>query len=952
MTAKGQKLEEPEFWKAFWAHEQEVRISTGRLACALVFVLMPLGITLDYFVYPKHLLEFAELRLICSLLIVGVWLLHSTAIARKRYPLVGLPIVILPAFFITLMVYKTESASPYYAGLNLIMLAVSAVGHWSMLETFLAVGSVITMYLISCAIKGLGGGSYGPIFSNLYFLALTGIIVICGNQLFNQLRFREFTLRYELDKNRKELEETNRKLVELDRLKSRFFANISHELRTPLTLLLSPLETLLQRFAGRTDKAVNDLLLTMHANGMRLLKLINDLLDLIRLEAGRMDIKKQPVEVADFIKGLASAARQVAENKNIKLETYTDLRLGVIAADPDKLEKVVLNLLFNALKFTPEGGRVALRAEKRISTGTARISRVQATAPDSENKQTSGGQPAAQNSPSEIEKPLSQPAIRSLPSEIEELAIVVSDSGIGIAEKNLPFVFDRFWQADSSAQRKYQGVGIGLALVKELTEMMGGTVIVESKEGKGATFTVRLPYQKAESPSPVSKVETQETGTETGVVAKEEWLANLYRRAELFPAMASLRDTAKPVELSKRGQQPLVLVADDEPDMRRFLRSQLEEQYDVLEAADGVQALEKATQFLPDIILLDMMMPEMDGLVVCQELRKREETAAVPIILLTARADEETKFNALEIGANDFLAKPFSSTELHARIKNLVESHDFQRKLSKQNRVLSNTIEQLKETESQLVQSEKLASLGRMSAGIIHEINNPLNFATTGLFALRNRCKQLAPRERHEYEEILGDVEEGLKRVRNIVSDLRMFSHPGAGLAEPVDVAEAVNTSLRFLAGELKDKIPVELEVAEGQIVLANRNKLIHVLVNLLQNSIDAMRKKAFNDKESPTIWIQSRTKDDRGAIILRDNGPGIEQKHLDKIFDPFFTTKDVGEGMGLGLSICHRIVQSYGGRISVKTEAGQFCEFTLDFPLKAQPASEPEIEHGEPVRL
>ena len=895
MPANHHSLKEPEFWEAFSANEREVRISTGRLACALVFALMPLGIVLDYFVYPKHLVEFLELRLVCSLLIAGVWALHSTAIARKHYPLVGLPIVILPAFFITWMVYVTGSASPYYAGLNLILLAVSAVGHWSMLETLLAVSSVIFMYLTAYVFKGLGEERFGVVFNNLYFLVLTGIIVVCGNRLFNQLRFREFTLRYELDKSHRELEETNRKLVELDRLKSRFFANISHELRTPLTLLLSPLETLLQRFAGQVDNGVHELLLTMHANGMRLLKLINDLLDLIRLEAGRMEIKNEPVEVADFIKGLASAARQVAEDKQIKLETYTDLRLGVVAADSDKVEKVVLNLLFNALKFTPAGGRVELRAEKQA----------------------------------------------------EELVFVVNDTGIGIAEKNLPFVFDRFWQADSSAQRRYQGVGIGLALVKELTEMMHGTVVVESQEGKGTSFTVRLPYQKAE---PAAKAPPG-TPAETGVVAKEEWLANLYRRAELFPAMVSLRGAAKPVELGKRGQRPVVLVADDEPDMRRFLRTQLDADYDVLEAADGIQAMEKANQFLPDIILLDMMMPEMDGLAVCRELRKHEETAVVPIILLTARADEETKFNALELGANDFLAKPFSSTELHARIRNLVESHDFQRHLSTQNRALSNTIEQLKDTESQLVQSEKLASLGRMSAGIIHEINNPLNFATTGLFALRNKCKQLTPEARHEYEEILGDIEEGMKRVRNIVSDLRMFTHPEAGPSEPVDVTEAVNTSLRFLAGEWKDKVRVELKVVPGQTVLANRNKLIHVLVNLLQNSLDAMRQKKF-ENETPMISIQGRMEDDRSLIIVRDNGPGIERKHLDKIFDPFFTTKDVGEGMGLGLSICHRIVKGFDGRILVNTEVGHFCEFILDFPAKTKPTAEPEIEHGEPVRL
>jgi signal transduction histidine kinase len=887
----------PEIRQAFAEHDRLLTVSNFKVACVIGMLLMPAGFILDRFVYPEKAMYFLELRLFCSALIAIFLTTLLTQFGRQHYRFFGIVLFMLPASFISWMIYATDGArSPYYAGLNLVLLVMAFVLHWTFWESLIASVLIILVYLAASFTRGsITNGTLGPIVNNLYFLALTGIIVVTGSYFQSKSRFREFAFRYQLDKNRKELEETNRKLVELDRLKSRFFANISHELRTPLTLLLSPLEALLQRFAGQADDGVHELLLTMHSNGMRLLKLINDLLDLIRLEAGRMEIKSVPMEVADFIKGLASAARQVAEDKKIKLETYTDLRLGVVATDPDKLEKVVLNLLFNALKFTPSGGRVELRAEKQG----------------------------------------------------EEIVFVVNDTGIGIAPQNLPFVFDRFWQADSSAQRKFQGVGIGLALVKELAEMMHGVVTVESQEGKGTTFTVRLPYHKAE---PIPQTPPGTTA-ESGATASEEWLANLYRRAELFPAMVSLRGAAKPVELGKRGQRPVVLVADDEPDMRRFLRSQLDADYDVLEAADGLQAAEKAMQFLPDIILLDMMMPEMDGLAVCRELRKHEETAVVPIILLTARADEETKFNALELGANDFLAKPFSSTELHARIKNLVESHDFQRNLSQKNRVLSNTIDQLKETESQLVQSEKLASLGRMSAGIIHEINNPLNFATTGLFALRNKCKQLEPEARREYEEILGDVEEGMKRVRNIVSDLRMFTHPEAGPSEPVDVTDAVNTSLRFLAGEWKDKVRVELKIAPDQVVQANRNKLIHVLVNLLQNSLDAMRQKKF-ENETPAISIVGRMEGDRSLIVVRDNGPGIERKHLDKIFDPFFTTKDVGEGMGLGLSICHRIVKGFDGHISVNTEVGRFCEFTLNFPAKVKPAAEPEIEHGEPVRL
>ena len=221
-----------------------------------------------------------------------------------------------------------------------------------------------------------------------------------------------------------------------------------------------------------------------------------------------------------------------------------------------------------------------------------------------------------------------------------------------------------------------------------------------------------------------------------------------------------------------------------------------------------------------------------------------------------------------------------------------------------------------------------------MSAGIIHEINNPLNFATTGLFTLRNKGKYLAAEQQEEYQEILKDVEDGIKRVKNIVSDLRMFTHPDTESRDQVEVAEVVTSSLRFLSNEWKDRVQIEQRLAEHQTVWANKNKLIHVLVNLLQNSVDALKGKTFQS-EKPTIWIEGRVEPGKSVLVVRDNGSGIASEHVDKIFDPFYTTKDVGEGMGLGLSICYRIVQECEGRISVRTEPGKFCEFTMEFPAK-----------------
>jgi len=881
---KSQPIANAAILEAFRAYEAQERIANTKVGCALVVTLMPAGSLLDWYVYEDEVRPFFFMRLLCAALAAIIWIFLFTETGRKSAKWLGVIVPLLPVVFIAWMIAIKEGfASPYYAGLNLVLLAVGAVLHWTLLESIVAVTLVLFIYIGA----GLAYGALpdkGTLFNNFYFIALMDVIVVVGTYFQYRQRFREFALRYELDKNRKALEESNQKLVELDQIKSRFFANISHELRTPLTLLLAPLETLMQRFNRSIDNDTREVLLTMHSNGMRLLKLINDLLDLVRMESGRMEVKQDPLEVAEFVKGLASAARQVANDKRLKLLTHVDPELGTVVADRDKLEKVVLNLVFNALKFTPAGGTVELRAEKQG----------------------------------------------------EEFVLIVADTGMGISEKNLPFVFDRFWQADGSSKRKYQGVGIGLALVKELSEVQGGNVSVQSQEGKGTTFTVRLPYRKAEPVAKPTPEEVEEVVSGVpGTVSSEEWLANLYRRAELFPAMTALQDSLKPVEVSRNRILPKALVADDEPDMLRFLKSQLSQHYEVLEAVDGQQAVEKAGHFLPDIILLDMMMPEKDGLQACREIRDRTPTQGIPIILLTARADEETKLAALEAGASDFLPKPFSTTELHVRIKNLVESHQFQRKLSKQNQQLESAIEQLKETEMQLVQTEKLASLGRMSAGIIHEINNPLNFATTGLFTLRKKGQHLAPEQQAEYAEVLKDVEEGIKRVKSIVSDLRMFTHPSTEALDQVDVSEVIGSALRFLSNEWRDKVQIEQNLADHQTIWANKNKLIHVITNLLQNSLDALRKKPFDNGEKPAIRIEGRLENGRSLLMIRDNGMGIATEHLDKIFDPFFTTKDVGEGMGLGLSICYRIVQEYEGRISVRTEPGKFSEFTLEFPIK-----------------
>lgn len=860
--------------------------------------LMPLGFILDYAVYQEQALEFLGLRLLCSLMTGGLLALHFTAWGERQVFWLGLPIALLPAGFITVMIARTQGyQSPYYAGLNLVLIAVNVVARWTVAESLGVTGGILLMYAVAC-LPGMmppGVVHWPALFNNLYFLVLTGVIVVAGNALYNQLRIREFKLRFQLNRNQGLLEENNRKLRELDEIKSRFFANISHELRTPLTLLLAPLEAL-RRPRGRLSEAeVAEHLQTMHANGLRLLKLINDLLDLVRLDSGRMQVRRESVPLSAFVTGIVNSARKLAEDRRLRLNIDAPETLGTVLADRDKLEKALLNLLVNAIKFTPAGGTVGCRATRNNG----------------------------------------------------ELVLEVSDTGIGIEPEQLARVFDRFWQADTSTQRKYQGVGIGLALVKELTEAQGGSVAAASVVKQGSTFTLRIPWLE---PGAEAVAETEEATSGSELVARpppEAWQAHLYRRAEMFPSVTLLKDSIRPVETVTQGGKPRILIADDEPDMLRFLKSQLAPHFQVLEAVNGVQAIEKAAQFLPDVILCDMMMPERDGLEVCRELRSRLSTRGLPLVLLTARADEETKIAGLEAGADDFLTKPFSGVELHIRLKNLVESHHLQRDLAKSNQALEATIEELKETEMQLVQSEKMASLGRLCAGVIHEINNPLNYAKTGLVVLGRQGRHLPEAARDNFEEILRDINDGVERVVRIVSDLRIFSHPNDGGLAEVDLTETTQTALRFLAAEMHSRVTVENQIPSGFTLLASSGKLWQVLINLLQNSLDALEAKAFAADETPTIRLSAGEERGRKWVAVWDNGMGIAAADLDKIFDPFFTTKDVGEGTGLGLSLCYRMVAEWGGRILVNTDPGRYCEFVLEFPPPADASAANTMPQG-----
>ncbi|MEM7551205.1 MAG: tetratricopeptide repeat protein [Bacteroidota bacterium] len=393
-------------------------------------------------------------------------------------------------------------------------------------------------------------------------------------------------------------DEINRKNKEIESVRSRFFANISHEFRTPLTLIAGPIQGLLER--EKLDSNDLEKLKMVERNTQRLRRLINQLLDLSKIEDGRLEVHKEEKELSWFIQTLVSSFGSLAEQKQINYR-YEIMPPGVFALiDSDKLEKIVYNLLSNAFKFTPKGGTVEFKA--------------------------------------------------SFKSEKSEVELQVNDTGSGMTEEQKDHVFDRFYQTEESIKNEVEGTGIGLALTKELVDFLGGVITVRSEKGRGSTFIVTLPIEITDS--------------RNDLIPKDNIVTEPH---QLEPALEA-EDLKK---LHPHENQ--VLLVEDNYDLRIYLKNCLGGNYNYIEAEDGKQGLKLAVENIPDIIISDLMMPEMDGIEFCERVKNIEETGHIPFIMLTAKAGYENKLTGLKTGADDYLTKPFDKDELRLKVSNALK---------------------------------------------------------------------------------------------------------------------------------------------------------------------------------------------------------------------------------------------------------------------------------------
>ncbi len=614
----------------------------------------------------------------------------------------------------------------------------------------------------------------------------------------------------------------------------------------------------------------------------RIVSLAQGSTELIRkfLDYSRQQIlESQPLAINQLVERTAAFLSRLIGSRNpIRLELADDL--PVIFADSSSIEQVIIILVLSARDAMPLGGEIT------ITTSLSQIDQLALAI---------------------------RSGLRADARAGTYVCLTVADTGHGLESESLRHLFD-----PAPPGNRRGTTDRSLATADAIVQRHHGWMEAGSELHKGSILRCYLPY-------------TQDREEISALAERSRSLsAELIASCEI--AQKSIFSPARTAAAAGTSR-PKLLMVDDEPIMSHFLVQKLGSHFEVHAATDCDQAIALCHLHLPDVILCDMMESGKDGIYLARQLQADPATALIPVVIVTSQAGEETKINCLAAGACDFMAKPFHLTELMARLNHHATAHLTRKRLLHQKIELETALAQIHNTETLLVQNEKMAMLGRLSAGLIHEINNPLNYVSQGIYLIQSSSHTLPDAQREDFREIFADIKDGVDRVIKIVSDLRSFTRDTSNLKKDFDVRAAVDTALRFFAHLLNHGVRLEMDFPAAITVYGDVNQFVQVVINLVQNSIDAMAGKHYPEGDGPMIRITGCDEGAASVIRFRDNGPGLAPQVLDRMFEPFYTTKDVGVGMGLGLSICHRIVTSHEGSIRVDTGIGAYTEFILTFP-------------------
>jgi signal transduction histidine kinase len=874
-------------------------------------------LALDYAFFRDDFAALAGIRLSNALMLAVFWGLVP------RWPVSSMlaSLVVVGGHLVAVIAVAGGIPSLYYPAIMLLFLGMPVLLPLTSRQAAV-VSSVVFGLFVSQPLLGFGEFPANVFMINLLLPGLAAVECVVSCALLDRLKFQDYLRREEIAAARDEL-------AKLDDAKTRFSANVHHELRTPLTLMLAPLDGLREGDYGESSPAAARILGTMHSNGQRLLKLINNLLDLAKLENQEFSISRQPLELVDFVEDLIEGTRSLAAVKGLEVSVRPLGVIPSICADRDALDKIMINLVGNALKFTEAGGSVVVELEE-----------------------SEGG---------------------------VELRVI--DSGVGLEADQLSRIFDRFAQVDCSTTRKHEGTGIGLSLAMELVGSHNGKIWATSGGvGQGTTIHVFLPAGESDFAEEdirdfVSLDDAEDFRRESfpdhpAGSTNDRYVdmdANVRRWVDQSDPDADEPGNSRLEDADGRSQ---ILVVDDNADMRELLVFILGKEFFVRTARNGREALECLDVFEPSLVVTDVMMPEMSGTELCEAIKSDSRFDQIPVMIVSSKAESDMKVRGLELGADDYVTKPFHPREVLARARSLVNLRDAQHAVIDRNLKLGEALEKLQLAQQKLVQSERLAAVGELAAGIAHEVNNPVNFslnAARAMQAVAPEIEELAmsiaavdwsdveklPAQAEAFQaqldkigiaELASSVGEltqivcnGLERTQKLVGDLRDYAGPDRGaIRERENVVLGFESTISLVARDfLSHGIDLQVDWLDTPVyVMADMSALNQVLLNLLKNSLYALQGVESGPPSDP-LRTELTIGGGEGEVIIRvrDNGPGIPEDIVSKIFEPFFTTKEVGTGSGLGLSMSRGIAEAHGGSLLVSDSGRSGAEFVLVLP-------------------
>ncbi|MBA3994283.1 MAG: histidine kinase [Cyanobacteria bacterium DS2.3.42] len=690
---------------------------------------------------------------------------------------------------------------------------------------------------------------------------LLGIFVFCGyfylvRRMYSGISYRR-QIEDEVAHRATELSQLNDKLVESERVKSEFVATVSHELRTPLTLILAPIESILAGDAGELNEEQSGHLKTMHNNTIRLLQLITGLLDFSRLEAGKIELRPEPTDVVALTKSILADFTPALKQKQLTMVSNLPETSAHIEIDRYLYERILFNLVSNAIKFTQINGIITVGLVKEAG---------------------------------------------------DQWLVTVKDTGIGIPESDIALVFQRFRQAEAPSTRRFEGAGLGLALVVEFSRLLGGQVTVESKLGVGSQFSVSF------------------TGPESTSGKQKE---SAQSRKVLVPQYG-----VKEIEaLPKGGHKPTVLIAEDNTELSAYIASVLDSFCRVIIAKDGQEALDLMKASAPDLLISDIMMPEIDGLTLCKEIKADPILKSTPVVLLTALTNRDSLLKGWESGADEYLFKPFHPKELTTRIKGILAG-----------------VAERKRAEMLALQQQKAQQTRDFMSTLAHDMQVPLLGSSRVFEMLLDGKLGEVP---DEIRTLIGQIQERNKfllKLTECLLEIYRYESGGKDMEfTDVDTGNLVKEVAADFSKAAETKhIEMQCSAQESmQKINADEKALKLLLTHLIDNAIKY-------GAESSTVEIKQVEDGEDLVIAISNTGSFIDDDSQKVLFEKFWRGqpgKRFVANTGLGLYLCKRIVDAHGGTILCSSKEGKETTFTVTLPLaKQQKLKQVTIEKAEQV--